>query len=301
MSITTTTKVHLALLSSVVVWSGSFVAIRIALTDFEPATIALLRFFVASITLTLFARNFTGINRLEKIDISRLLCIGLIGIVGYSLLLNSGEQTVSSGIASVIVAQTPVVTAFLAILMLKERPNIITIFGIVVSCFGISLIVTKQPMEVDWNAGLFMLATATVCGSLHSIFQKPLLKKFSPYVVTTLTTWIATGALLIFMPNALAQLGDASSKSIAAVFFLGVVPSAIGQLLWAYGLSKTLVVRASAYLYLMPMFSTFFGWLVLGENPGKGALLGGTIALMGAAIINRHAFIKPKTAPSRIA
>ncbi|HXW52752.1 MAG TPA: DMT family transporter [Myxococcota bacterium] len=287
MRISDTIKANLALLGAVTAWASAFVAIRLGLAGYSPGSLAALRFFIASMCLgTFFAAN----PRPAKLTLRNLgltSLTGLFGIFAYSLLLNHGQTAMSPGVASFIVAQTPVITSVLAIVIFSERPALITIVGIVISCLGVAIIVAGQPMHVDSNFGLIMVALATICGSIHTICQKYLLKELMPYHVTTLSTWAGTLALVMFLPQLLTEAKDAPIDSTLAVIFLGIVPSTIGQWLWSYGLSKTTVVRAAAYLYTMPIISTVFGWLIFSEVPTRLALTGGSIALIGAMLVKK--------------
>jgi drug/metabolite transporter (DMT)-like permease len=280
-------KANAALISAVILWSFSFVAIRIGLESYSPGALGLLRFLVASLCLLImFPKSAQNIS-ISIRDLLLLAGIGVIGIAGYSIFLSTSQKTVSSGLASFMVAQTPVITATLAMFMLKEKPNLITMLGIGISCLGVSIIWQGQPVHIDLDTGLMLLVLATICGSLHSIWQKHALAGLSPYQVTAISTWFAAAALLVFLPALLSTLKHASLHASMAVIFLGIIPSTVGQLLWCYGLSRTRVLKATAYLYAMPFLSTIFGWLILGEIPTGAALLGGSIALLGAVIVKK--------------
>lgn len=268
-------------------WSLAFAAIRLSLTGYSPGSLALFRFSIASIC---FALPFNQSSKTPKLTIRQLmllLVLGSVGVAGYGLLLNSGEKTVSSGLASFIVAQMPVVTSVLAIALLKEKPSLMTVCGIGVSCVGVGIIVVGQPIHIDLNMGVFLVALATLCGSLNSVLQKDLLRDLSPFHVTTFSTWAAAVTLLIFLPDLIDDVRHAPLTSTYAALFLGVVPSTIGQWLWSYGLSKTQVVRASTYLYAMPILSTAFGFILLSEVPTIPALIGGCVALFGSALVKK--------------
>lgn len=286
MNIKSTIKVNLALLFAVTVWSLAFVAIRAGLSGYTPGALALLRFTIASFCLLpLFPRALPlSLNRNQV-----LLCMttGVVGIAAYAILLNTAEKTVPAALASFVAGQTPIVTSLLAVIWLRERPALITVVGIIVSCIGVSIIVAFANVAISINSGLILVAIAVVCGSMHSIMQKHLLFSLSPYVVTALSTWFATGFLLIFLPDLIKCVKTAPVDATVAVIFLGIVPSTLGQWLWTYALSRTLVVRATAYLYAMPLFSTIFGWWLLNEIPATTSLLGGMVALVGAALVKK--------------
>jgi drug/metabolite transporter (DMT)-like permease len=237
--------------------------------------------------LFLLSRNTPLLTGLQIKDALILAGVGMIGIASYSVLLSHGQKTVPSGLASFIVAQTPVITATLAIFMLKEKPSLYTFFGILISMIGIYIIWQGQSAPLDVTSGLLLLIMAAFCGSVHSILQKHILTGLSPYQVTALSTWFATLGLLIFLPELTANMKHASLKATVAIIFLGVVPSTLGQLLWCYGLRQVAVTRATTYLYVMPLLSTLFAWIALDEIPGRTSLLGGSIALLGAIIVKK--------------
>ncbi len=294
-----TLKVNLALISAVVLWATAFVAIRISLGGYSPGSVGLFRFGIASCCLALPMLFGSKFPRLRPRQILSLFIIGTIGTAAYSILLNSGEKNISPGMASFLVAQTPIINAILAMGFLKEKPSLNSITAISVSCLGVAIIVIGQPIRENFNLGLMLVITATVCGSLQSIMQKYMLGQLSPLHVSAISTWFATLALLFFLPNLLKEWHSAPTSATWAAIFLGLFPSTLGQWLWGYGLSKTLVVKASAYLYMMPFLSTSFAWLVLNEWPSRLELIGGLVALLGVVLVKKDVRPSPqKTGPA---
>lgn len=289
MALSNNIKINAALLSAVILWSSAFVAIRIALLGFSPGSLALFRFGLASICFMGPALKTRPFPRLGLNYMVSMLLIGGVGIAGYSILLNSGEQSLSSGLASFLVTQTPVITSILAIFWLKEKPSLNSIAGIGISFLGVWIIVYHQDLAINSHGGVLLVLLATFCGSIQSILQKQMLKVMSPLQVSALSTWLASLILIVFLPKLWQEAQYASAPSIGAALFLGLVPSTLGQWLWGYGLSQTMVVKASTYLYAMPLISTVFGWLILHELPHYEALIGGLIALLGAMIVNKDA------------
>jgi drug/metabolite transporter (DMT)-like permease len=280
-------KVNLALLSAVILWSGAFVAIRMSLTGYSPGSVGLFRFGLASICLALPMFFNAKLPRLNRQQVLSLLFIGTVGTAAYSILLNSGEKSISPGMASFLVAQTPIINTILAMGFLKERTSLNSIIAISISCIGVAIIVLGQPIQHNFNLGLMLVITATICGSIQSIMQKYMLGQLSPWHVCAISTWFATLALLFFLPNLIDEFAKAPASATWAAIFLGLVPSTIGQWLWSYGLSKTLVAKASAYLYMMPFLSTLFAWLVLSEWPSTLELVGGLMALLGVILVKK--------------
>lgn len=288
---TSSIKAHVALLSAIVIWSLSFIAIRYSLHGYSPGSLSLLRYLIASICLLpIFLRSPQILPLTNKQWLS-VIFIGATGIAGYSLLLNKGEQFVPSGTASFIVSQTPVLSALLAIIFLRERIALMNVIGIVVSIAGVSLIAFSH-MNFAVNKSISFILLATLFGSFQSILQKSLLTTMTETQVVSLGTFIGTSFLCFFARDLDEEIASAPSSATLAVVFLGVVPSILGQWLWCYGLARTTVIKASVYLYAMPLLSTVFAWIILSELPTVLALVGGLIALCGAVLVKADIFVQ---------
>jgi drug/metabolite transporter (DMT)-like permease len=66
--------------------------------------------------------------------------------------------------------------------------------------------------------------------------------------------------------------------------YLGLFPTAVAFLLWAYALAHTTAGRLAASSYLVPALAVLMSWLALDEVPVPAALLGGTLCLLGVAV-----------------
>ena len=77
-------------------------------------------------------------------------------------------------------------------------------------------------------------------------------------------------------------------KAIAWVGYLGLFPTAIGFVTWAYALSHTTAGRMGSVTYLVPPVALLLGWVMLGETPPLLAIPGGILCLAGVAIARRR-------------
>ena len=109
---------------ALVLWATAFVGIRVAVVHYPPGPLALLRFSIASVLLgsyLLAASKRRSLLKAGPKDWLGFLSLGLTGIVVYHVALNTGEQTVSAGAASLLVNTTPVFTVLLAVVLLGDR------------------------------------------------------------------------------------------------------------------------------------------------------------------------------------
>jgi drug/metabolite transporter (DMT)-like permease len=71
--------------------------------------------------------------------------------------------------------------------------------------------------------------------------------------------------------------------------YLGLFPTAIGFVTWAYALKRTSAGKMGAFTYLVPPIAVLLAWLVLSESPPALALAGGLLCLGGVALTRRRA------------
>jgi drug/metabolite transporter (DMT)-like permease len=109
-----------ALAVTILGWASAFPAIRAGLTGFGPLELGSLRFGIAAIPAALFlAVTRPKLPALR--EAWRFAFGGIVFVALYTVLLNSGEETISAGAASFIINAAPVLTAILAVIFLGER------------------------------------------------------------------------------------------------------------------------------------------------------------------------------------
>lgn len=289
-------KTKIALALALFLWASAFVGIRASLEEYTPEGLALLRYLVASCCMGLVYLRLPHRSVMHWRDVAGLLAIGVLGIGIYNIMLNYGELSISSGMASFIISQSPIMTAIFAMFFLGERLNAMRLLGFIVSFCGVVLIAIGEKGGFKWDVGLIYMLIATVTGGFFSVMQKPFLKRYHAIEATSYIIWGGTLFLLIYTPEMRQDVLHASATSTLMVIYLGIFPGAIGYLAWAYALAAIPASRAVSFLYFMPFLATFLGWLYLGEVPMWLAVLGGVLAIIGVWLVNQS-YAKRYNAP----
>jgi drug/metabolite transporter (DMT)-like permease len=276
----------LAITVTVLFWSSAFAAIGYALHDYGPGELALLRFGTASIALAVYA-PIHGIKRLELRDLPVMALMGFLGVTVYHLALNFGQVNVSAGQASLLIATSPVFTALLATIVLRERLPIRGWVGIFLSFAGAVLISTaKRNGDFQFNRHALLILLSAVVAAVTIVIQKGYLKKYGAMGVTSYMVWIGTFLLLPFAGRLIDAMRVAHSSATWAGIYLGVFPAALAYVTWAYVLSHAPASRAASCLYLIPALSFVFAWWWLGEVPQERTIVGGAMAIVGVILVN---------------
>ena len=276
-----------------VLWSFAFVAGKIGVTDCPPLILLTARFSLAGI-LILGASALRG----EALSLSwrDAAVFAVLGIANNALYLGLsyiGLQSVSAGLAGLIVSTNPVFTAVLAALLLKDALTWRKIVGLLLGVTGVSFIVWHR-MSVgtdSWHGILFMLASlaSIVVGT---ILFKLLTPKGSLWVGNGVQN-LAAGIVLLPIAFTFADISDVvpSTRLLGAFAFLVLGGSILASLLWFHLLKVCGATAASAYHFLMPPLGMLFAWIVLGEHVEIRDLLGIVPVALGIYLVTRPAAV----------
>jgi len=272
-----------ALATTLLLWASAFVAIRIALPGFSVAGLSLGRLAVASLALAA-AAPLLGVRMPARADVPRIVGCGLSGMTAYQLLLNAGERTVPAGTASLLVNTAPIFAALLAYVLLREPLGTRGRAGILLGFAGAAIMTLAQGGALSPSVDALLILAAAVAQALFFVLQKPLLSRYRGFEVTCYAMWSGTLLALPLLPALAQDLPQAGAGPLAAMLFLGLGPSAVGFVAWAYAQARLPVATAANTLYLVPFLAIGIAWIGLAETVRPLALGGGLLALAGVAV-----------------
>ena len=281
------TRVVGTLILLAVLWGSAFPGIKVGLEGLSAGHLTLVRHLVASACFVPFL-IFTKRRLLpERRDVPMFFLLGLLGYFIYHTALNYGELNVSAGAASLIIATAPAITAIVAYFFLNERLPLLGWLGIAVSFVGVALIVVGDSSSVGVNGYALLILLSAISAAFYSVLQKPLFQRYQAVEVVAFATWAGTLPMLVFAPNLVGDVASAGALPLLAALYIGVVPSAIAYTLYSYAISEASVTLVAAFLYLVPVFSILFSWVLIGELPTWLTLAGGGVAIVGIVMVNR--------------
>jgi drug/metabolite transporter (DMT)-like permease len=285
---------------TVLLWASAFVAIRDAGESYSPGALALGRLLAAAVVLVpiLLVRGdgWPARGAWPGILTSGVLWFGL-----YMVALNWGEREVDAGTAAMVVNIGPVLIALLSGWLLKEGFSRRVFVGIAVSFAGAVVVgfatSSGGPTSV---LGVLLCVLAATGYAIGVTAQKPALRHASAVQITTFGCLVGLVACLPFTGQLISEVGTAPVSATVDVVYLGVFPTAIAFITWAYALARTTAAKMGATTYVVPAIVILMSWLVLDEVPGWLTFVGGALCLAGVAVSRgRSRRGAPPVAPER--
>ena len=281
-------SVVLALATTLILWASAFVGIRYAVREYDAGGLALFRNSITACTMFCVAlvaqRHALKVPRLR--DLGMLFLAGAVGIALYQMALISGERSVDAGTASLIINTSPIFTALFALVFLSEHPGLRGWGGLLLGFIGAALLITGGHGGASLDRGALFVLLASAGQAASFVIQKPLLARFGPFMVTAWAALFGVLCLLPYAPAMLRGIEHAGNTATLAAVYLGLFPAAIGNLTWAYALSRLPASRAAAALYLAAPIAVSISWLFLGEQPTLQALVGGAVVIASLVLVN---------------
>jgi drug/metabolite transporter (DMT)-like permease len=275
------------LLLLAVIWSSSFMAIKVGVTGLPPLTLAAFRVIVAAVILLGFAR-------IERAALPRsarfwTYCL-LLGIVGNGLpftLINWGEQHIDSGLTAILMSIMPLSTVVLAhFFAAGERMTPARTAGVAVGFCGVVVLV--GPEALKGLGGDLWRQLAVAGGAFCYGVTVILARNMPPATLMGRSAAVMVVASLVMTPLALAV--DApwrltpDADALAAALYLGVFPTGLATILF-FHLVQTAGPGLVAFInYLVPVLGVAWGALVLDERVTASAVAALVVILAGIAI-----------------
>nr|WP_237554814.1 DMT family transporter [Streptomyces sp. SID4948] len=276
----------LALAGTVVLWASAFPAISVGVDGLGVAALSVLRLGSAALVLVVCA-PLAGVRIPARSDVPRIAVCGATGMTAYQVLLNWGEVHVPAGTASLIIAAAPVFSVLLGALFLGERLTRRVIGGSATALCGCAVVAVVGGAGGVSASAFVVLAAAVVQGVYH-FATKPLLREYGGLEVATYAMVAGSVFALPLVPATVRAVTHAPAGAIGAALYLGLLPSALGFVIWGYAVARLPLAASTAALYLVPPIALLVAFVWLGEVPRATALAGGAITVVGVIIINRR-------------
>ncbi|MEA3291905.1 MAG: DMT family transporter [Pseudomonadota bacterium] len=282
---------YLLLLTLALIWSSSFVLIKIGVGSIGPLSLTAGRLTIAAVLLALWLYLRGERLPADRRSLGMFLFIGFFGNALPFTLIGWGELHVDSSLAAILMGIMPISTALLAHLFIPDEPFTPRVLAGMACGFG-GLLVLVGVSVLEGLSGAVLAQLAILGGAIS-------------YSVTTVTvrlrahlsgTKMATGAMLagalLSVPAALLLEAPfsttATSESLVSMLLLGLFPTALASVIYFRVVRNLGATTFSQLNYLIPVFGSLLGILLLGEQLEWKMIAALGLVLTGIALISRR-------------
>jgi drug/metabolite transporter (DMT)-like permease len=275
-----------------ITWGSSFFFIKLSLEALSPFGVALLRGALGGITLLIYSIVTKQSFAISKKALFDLLIVALLlnSIPGF--LFSLAETKVSSIIAGMLNATTPLMTVLMIFLVFREQKiNSNQLVGIVIGFIGIIFVsgVLSQSVTVSLQ-GILMLLLATLCYGIAFPYSRRKLGS-SGYSSTILATYQVGFSALILTPFSFftpVKNGNFQISSVFGILALGSLGTGFAYI-WNFRNVKLAgSAIASTVTYISPVVATILGFLFLSEKISLSQVFGGVLVLISALLVQNR-------------
>ncbi len=254
------------------IWAFNFSVVKLSLNEFTPLGFNGIRLSLAALVLAgVLAVSGEGFAVLRP-DLPKIVVLGLLGNTIYQLLFIHGIELTSASNTSIIIAMTPGFIALLSVLFKHERVHPAAWAGIMISFIGFYFVVVHRSGAVSFSWKTFqgdgLIFLGALSWTFYTVLSKPLLDRYSPLKLTSLTMGAGT---LFFIPFCVPDLvrlpyAEIPGKAWFYLVFSGLFAIVICYVIWYASVRRVGNSKTAIYDNLIPIFTVLFAHFILGER-----------------------------------
>ncbi|TXK13780.1 DMT family transporter [Microbacterium hatanonis] len=259
---------------------------KVALTGLAPGQVAWGRLVLGALTLGAFMLLRRESLPRRPIIWFHLAVVGIVFCVLPFLLFSWAQQHVTSGLASIYNATTPIMTAVMAWAVFRvESLKPVQITGIVLGILGVLVIVGPwQGLDLDQSlVAQFAILGATACYGIGLAYMRRFLANSGLSPLSFAFTYIALAATVMLVLTPVIAVGpiEWSPWVITSMLMLGCLGTGVAYIWNQNALRAWGPTRASTVTYITPIVGVVLGMVVLGEPLAWNEPVGALIVFLG--------------------
>jgi drug/metabolite transporter (DMT)-like permease len=277
------------------VWGSTWLAIKVGLEFLPPFMFAGIRFTIATIVLLVLSRILHAQVPKDRHSWSIMLFLGIFQIsLPYGLVF-WGEEYISSGLSAVLFATLPFFVVISAHLLVKDEKltklktiGVIAAFAGLVAIFWRDIAAAQTLNTQSSFFGSLAVVGSAASGGMANVVAKRYAGKIDPSANVLVQSIV--GALVLSSIGVLTEMNSRinfTPTAVFAVFYLGVIGSALAFVGLYWLLTKASATNVSLFTFITPIVALGLGWLFLKEVLDPNVGLGTVLILIGVYLTLR--------------
>ena len=260
--------------------------IKYSLDELNPSDIALYRILIGALFVNIFVRTT---EKIDKADHIKFVIISFFWMALPFYMFGIAEQSITSSLAGLINGSTPIFVAFIAVVFYRIRITNLQIVYIFTGFVGVGLITLSGGInELSFNIGSIFALIASISYGIAVNIVEPLIKKYESYIVLKIVMRYASLLSIILYGFTASFKLPTLQVSLIPMLILGIGGTGIAFLTYYKLLDNVGRISSSFIVYMIPIFSIFFGYQFLNE-------ITYAIQFVGIGVILTSAFLYSRT------
>lgn len=274
-----------AAMLAMVFWSFSFVWVKIAYLAYGPLTVIFFRLIISVGLLFILSFFVKKLQPLQRKDYRIFALLALFEPFLYFMGESYGLLYVSSTVAAVIVATTPLFAPIVAWYFYKERLSPMNITGLLISFLGVCIVILNNDLSFSASPKGALLEFMAVFSAIgYSVVLRRLAFRYNTYTIIAYQNFIG---IFMFLP--FWSIFEAGSfleipfhwQAFRAIILLSVFASTLAFILFTYSVRNIGINRSNMFVNLIPVFVAIFAWFILGDQLSLQKLIGISVVIGG--------------------
>jgi drug/metabolite transporter (DMT)-like permease len=290
--------VYLCLILAMVFWGFSFVGTKICLELISPITLIFSRLIVSVTFLFILTKSLGILQPIKKNDLKWFFLLSFFEPLLYFLGETFGLQLVSSTLGAVLIATIPLFVPWVAWIIFREKMYLLNLIGIIISIVGVIFCSIDKDFSFHVSLlGIALLFVAVFSAVGYSMVLRHIAHEYSPI---TIVTWQNFFGLLAFFPLFIIfdfpsiQFSQLTSTVIYNILILGIFPSSLSYMFFAYSVREIGINRSSIFSNLIPVLTAVFAFFIMDESLPFLKIIGILIVIFALTIsqMKNNSFLK---------
>jgi drug/metabolite transporter (DMT)-like permease len=283
-------NIDILMILCTIIWGANYAAMKFVMHGINAMAMNAVRLILSALVMIIYLVIARRGEPIAKHDRLRFAFGGIILLV-YHFAYLFGIKGTLSWKASIMMGTMPIFVTLFSFILKDEIASFIVWMGVIMSFIGLLMLMKGQ---ISWDAlvksdyflGDLISLGAAMLWAAFTLTMKPLLEKYSPFVVSTYPLIFVSFAFFFF---SIPQLKSESWRGIglaemAIIFLSGLFSIAIGSIIWYSSVKLAGNIRTSVYSNFTPVWAMLVSLFILMEKLGIFELIGSILVMAGVAL-----------------
>jgi drug/metabolite transporter (DMT)-like permease len=281
-----------ALIGVAVLWGTTYLAIRVAVHTIPPWFVTAMRQAAAAIILLIVLLHKRELVWIGWSNLKRQMILSTLMLVFANGLTTVAEETLPSGLTSLIAALSPLLVFIGSVGIGLQKPSLKGFLGVVIGFLGVAFIFREglsDLLDPNYKIGVLSISVAISSWAIGTIYTKKQSHKSANIFLDLFYQFMFAAIVQLifaFIFSDSYAVSEWSLSSLAAVLYLAVFGSVIGYFCYIYAIKRVTATEVSILSYFNTIIALFLGWLILDEVITIDIVIATVLIIFGVFITN---------------